>query len=124
MNICATARPEPVFAFVMRFVGSPLFAVIVCRKFAKAAAFSWYLQRSRNPRSKNCPVGQINNFLSSPLAKNIPLSLSGKSALPARAIPPHRRGVCAIVTKREAGCGGRDGAQDERANAYGEVVWS
>src|SRR4051794_25339898 len=108
----------------MRDVGSPLFAAIVCRKFAKAAAFSWHLQRSRNPHSKNCPVGQISKNLSSPLPKNISLSPSGKSALPARAIPPHRRGVCAIVTKREAGCDGREGARDERANAYGEVVWS
>jgi len=70
------------------------------------------------------PDGQINNFLSIPLTKNISLSPSGKSALPARAIPPHRRGVCAIVTKREAGCDGRGSARDERANAYGEVVWS
>jgi hypothetical protein len=35
-----------------------------------------------------------------------------------------RRGVCAIVTKREAGCDGRGSARDERANAYGEIVWS
>jgi hypothetical protein len=27
----------------MRHVGLPVFAVILCRKFATAAAFSWYL---------------------------------------------------------------------------------
>jgi hypothetical protein len=35
-----------------------------------------------------------------------------------------QEGRIAIVTKREAGCDGRGGARDERANAYGEVVWS
>ena len=44
-------------------------------------------------------------------------------------IPPHKRGVCAIVRKCEAGSGGRDasGAMLARTNdafAYGEVVWS
>jgi hypothetical protein len=76
------------------------------------------------------PDGQISDFLSSTSRKNIPLSPSGKSALPARAIPPHQRGVCAIVTKREAGCDGRGsvvrayGARTSEAEAYGEVVWS
>ena len=41
-----------------------------------------------------------------------------------------RRGVCAIVTKREAGCDGRSsvvrayGVRTSEAEAYGEVVWS
>jgi hypothetical protein len=35
----------------MRHVGSPLFAVIVCRKFATAAAFSWYLPHQKKCRS-------------------------------------------------------------------------
>ena len=39
------------------------------------------------------PDGQITHFLSSPFRKNIPLSPSGKSALPARAIPFRKRGV-------------------------------
>ena len=46
-----------------------------------------------------------------------------------RAIPPHKRGVCAIVRKCEAGSGGRDAsgaflARTNDAFAYGEVVWS
>src|SRR3954466_2305309 len=40
----------------------------------------------------NQPDGQITENLSSPLTKNIPLSPSGKSALPARAISPDERG--------------------------------
>ena len=39
------------------------------------------------------PDGQISDFLSSPIAKNIPLSPSGKSVLSARAIPFRKRGV-------------------------------
>jgi disulfide bond formation protein DsbB len=39
------------------------------------------------------PDGQITKNLSSPNAKNIPLSPSGKSALPARAIPARKRGA-------------------------------
>jgi hypothetical protein len=34
----------------MRHVGSPVFAVVVCRKFATAAAFSWHL-----PHHKKMP---------------------------------------------------------------------
>jgi hypothetical protein len=52
--------------------------------------------------------GQISKNLSSPNAKNIPLSPSGKSALPARAIPcPSRRGVSRSSRTLGAGCGGR-----------------
>jgi len=36
--------------------------------------------------------GQITKNLSSPSRKNIPLSPSGKSALPARAVSPDERG--------------------------------
>jgi hypothetical protein len=32
----------------MRHVGSALFAVIVCRKFATVAAFSWHLPHLKN----------------------------------------------------------------------------
>jgi hypothetical protein len=37
----------------MRHVGSPLFAVIVCRKFATAAAFSWHLPHHKNAAAMN-----------------------------------------------------------------------
>jgi hypothetical protein len=40
----------------MRHVGSPLFAVIVCRKFATAAAFSWYLPHQKKCRSDSAKV--------------------------------------------------------------------
>src|SRR5882724_990825 len=64
---------------------------------------------SRPCRSKasTLPDGQITKKLSSPLAKNIPLSLSGKSSLQARPVPSHHEGRLAIVTKRGTGCGGR-----------------
>ena len=86
-----------------------------------------------------CPSGI---FLSIPLAKNISLSPSGKSALPARAIPPRQEGRFAIVTNagREAvdaaassrgnGAGralsvsDQTGAQTSDAVAYGKAVWS
>jgi hypothetical protein len=32
----------------MRHVGSPVFAVIVCRKFASPAAISWHLPHHKN----------------------------------------------------------------------------
>jgi hypothetical protein len=32
----------------MRHVGSPLFAAVVCRKFAAVAAFSWHLPHHKN----------------------------------------------------------------------------
>jgi hypothetical protein len=38
----------------MRHVGSPLFAVIVCRKFATVAAFSWYLPHQKKCRLHEC----------------------------------------------------------------------
>jgi hypothetical protein len=76
------------------------------------------------------PDGQIASFLSIPLQKNIPLSSSGKSVLPARAIPFPEEGRIAIVT--DVGRGMRwtrqrrraDGVQTNDAEAYGEVVWS
>jgi hypothetical protein len=37
--------------------------------------------------------------------------------------PVPSRGALAIVTNVGRGCGGRDGAKDERAVAYGEIVW-
>jgi hypothetical protein len=41
--MCTTATPEPVLPSRKRHVGSPLFAVILCRKFANETALSWYL---------------------------------------------------------------------------------
>ena len=40
LNMWATAKPNQVRAPRMRHVGSPLFAVFMCRKFATAAAIS------------------------------------------------------------------------------------
>ena len=87
-----------------------------------------------------CPSGI---FLSIPLAKNISLSPSGKSALPARAIPPRQEGRFAIVTNagREAvdaaassrvsvagradeACERSTGVPTNGAVAYGKAVWS
>jgi hypothetical protein len=52
------------------------------------------------------PDGQVSKNLSSPFGKNISISPSGKSALPARAIPSRKRAL-AIVTNVGMGCGGR-----------------
>jgi hypothetical protein len=56
------------------------------------------------------PDGQISDFLSRPLAKNFPLSPSGKSPLQARAIPARKEGRIMIVTNVGLGCGGRRSA--------------
>ena len=66
----------------------------------------------------NRPDGQIsdrNENLSSPISKNISLSPSGKSVLPARAISSPKRGV-GHRHERGMGCGGRGsaGAQGDR----------
>jgi hypothetical protein len=52
------------------------------------------------------PTGKSPKNLSSPRAKNIPLSPSGKSVILIRPSHP-TRGALAIVTKRAVGCGGR-----------------
>ena len=52
-------------------------------------------------------IGELADFLSSPLAKNIPFCPSGKSSLQPRAIPAHTEGRFAIVTNVGRGCGGR-----------------
>jgi hypothetical protein len=64
-----------------------------------------------------CPSGI---FLSIPLAKNISLSPSGKSALPARAIPPRQEGRFAIVTN--AGREAVDAAASSRGNGAGRAL--
>jgi hypothetical protein len=43
LKMCTPATPEPVLPSRKRHVGSPLFAVILCRKFANETALSWYL---------------------------------------------------------------------------------
>jgi hypothetical protein len=74
--------------------------------------------------------GQISDFLSSTSRKNISLSPSGKSALPARAIPSPQEGRFAVVTDVGSGMRwtrqrqARFGARTNGAEAYGEVVWS
>ena len=72
-----------------------------------------------------CPTGCFANCLSSPFAKNISLSPSGKSSLQARPVPPHTEGRFAIVT--DVGRGMRWTRQRRKtsgAHADGEVVWS
>jgi hypothetical protein len=53
------------------------------------------------------PDGQISEFVSSPLCKNISLHPSGKSSLQIRAIPSREEGRIMIVTDAGMGCGGR-----------------
>src|SRR6266536_2004633 len=90
------------------------------------------------------PDGQISKNLSIPVAENIPLNPSGKSALPARPVLSRQEGRIAIVTN--AGRDAVDAAASARkvvagrffrelvseqparrtngANAYGKTVWS
>jgi hypothetical protein len=88
----------------------------------------------RFPRKRNLRAtaatkqhdGQITKSLSSPSRKDIPLPPSAKSLLE---FPPscqifRTQGALAIVADVGAGSGGRGGTQDERAEAYGEVVWA
>jgi len=90
------------------------------------------------------PTGKsvIGSFiaLSSPLAKNISLNLSGKSSLHLRASCP-ARGALAIVVNVGTGCGGRgsvghemesqggspvsdDSMRTNGAEAYSKTAWS
>jgi len=70
-----------------------------------------------------CPTGGSREFLSSPLAKNIWLPFFGNLCFAAR-VPPRWRGALRGRHEREAGCGGRSGAWDERFPvADGEAVW-
>ena len=70
------------------------------------------------------PAGQISKNLSSPLSKNIPLSSSGKSALPARAVSPDERDG----SRSSRTCGEMRWTRRPRltsvAQADGEDVWS
>ena len=47
-NMCTTANRNRNCPSRMRHVGSPLFAVLMCRKFASEAAFSWHLPHHKN----------------------------------------------------------------------------
>jgi hypothetical protein len=66
LNMCMTAKPEPgIRASRMRHVGSSLFAVMVCRKFASAAAFSWHLPHHKNAAAMNrwvCALSCVSYF--------------------------------------------------------------
>src|ERR1700682_5337296 len=102
---------------------------------------------------KVCPVGQISKILSSPLAKNISLNPSGKSALPARPVLSRQEGRSRVVTnaggmrwtqqrRRETVSQGESLVSDQparrtngakarrslswrrRVAAYGKTVWS
>jgi hypothetical protein len=74
------------------------------------------------------PDGQISSFagliLSSPLAKNIPLSPSGKSSLQARPVPSHSEGRLAIVTDAGRDAVDADAPITNGTEADGEGVWS
>jgi hypothetical protein len=68
--------------------------------------------------------GKISKNLSSPPAKNIPLSPSGKSALPTRPSHP-MRGALRDVTNARWDAVDAEACEDERKMiADGEVVWS
>jgi hypothetical protein len=57
--------------------------------------------------------GQISKKLSSPVVKNNPLSLSGKSSLQARSVPTRQEGRHAIVTAAGRDAVDADDATDE-----------
>jgi hypothetical protein len=69
----------------------------------------------RSARNR-CPTGKSAKNLSTPLAKNIPLVPSGKSALPACAVPPGK-GALRDRHERGLGCGGRGSVGRERSFA-------
>ena len=84
---------------IRRSIAAPLASSLewfVIRDFSVKDLFSANRDSCGNASvrvSQKPPVGQITENLSSPQRKNIPLSPSGKSALPARAIPFRKRGV-------------------------------
>jgi len=51
LNMSTTANRNRYLPSRIHHVGYPLFAVIVCRKFATAAAFSWHLPHHKKCRS-------------------------------------------------------------------------
>src|SRR5882672_3502467 len=65
------------------------------------------------------PDGQISKNLSSPAVKNIPLSPSGKSALPARPVLSRQEGRSRVVTN--AGGDAVDAAASARNGVAGRV---
>ena len=92
-----------------RFDGLPLPASAQYRR-GKSACFlrrsSWLWTENPLRAKSNYPQLQADLGCPVPLAKNIPLSPSGKSPLPARAIPSPKRGV-RDRHERGMGCGGR-----------------
>src|ERR1700687_3838633 len=82
--MCTTANRNRYLPSRMRHVGSPLFAVIVCRKFATAAAFSWHL-----PHHKKMPqrliTGNLENCCTNVKGqRETGLCLKGKPSLLSR----------------------------------------
>src|SRR5262249_43824074 len=72
-----------------------------------------------------CPTGRKSEFVSSPLAKNIPLCDLVESNEKADRPAPRRGTLRPIVTKRGAGCDGRGQCRlTSDVAADGEVVWS
>jgi hypothetical protein len=70
------------------------------------------------------PVVQISKNLSSPFAKNIPLNLSGKSALPTRPSHPMRGALRNVTNARWDAVDADSLRRRTQAVADGEVVWS
>ena len=105
---------------IRRSIAAPLASSLewlVIRDFSVKDLFSANRDSCGNASvrvSQKPPVGQITENLSSPQRKNIPLSPSGKSALPARAVSPDERGG----SRSSRTCGGmrwtRIAAKDER----------
>jgi hypothetical protein len=63
--------------------------------FAKSSTSYGVLPRQVDPDGQ---ISRCDKNLSTPFAKSISLSPSGKSVLPARAVPPRQEGRIAIVT--------------------------
>jgi hypothetical protein len=52
-NVGTTAKPGSAFAFAQASCRIAFFAVILCRKFAAVAAFSWHLPHHKNAAAIN-----------------------------------------------------------------------
>ena len=71
-----------------------------------------------------CPTGAKREFLSSFGGKNISVFQKAESDVWV-VHPASMRGALRVVTKREAGCDGRDGVDEtDNIKADGKAVWS
>jgi hypothetical protein len=113
----------------------PLFAVIVCRKFATVAAFSWHLLHHKNAAAINRGLG--NAWLApktacranqqkpvKPRSRKNSSMLVGQISATSLRHPGPQEGRFAVVMNVGPGCDGRGCVRDERADAYGKIVWS